>query len=638
MQFEIQQEPGSIIKVIGVGGGGSNAVNHMFKLGIKGVDFIVCNTDRQALDVSPVTHRIQLGAALTKGLGAGSIPEMGKNSAIETIEEIRKHLSDGTQMVFITAGLGGGTGTGAAPIIASVAREMGILSVGIVTMPFIFEGKKRRQQAEAGLAEMKKHVDTLLVICNDKLREIYGNLKMSEAFAHADDVLTGAAKSIAEIISIHLHVNVDFNDVRTVMKDSGVAIMGTATASGERRAIRAVEQALNSPLLNDNNIRGARHVLLNIMSGSDDISMDEFGEITDYIQEASGYTAELITGYGIDPALGENVGVTIIATGFETNTPKGFEPPKQQEKVVNVLEDTKVEELVEPVVVETVVQATIEDIIKEEEKVEIPEAMSNAPKTEEPFLIIKKVEEVKVEAVIEPVVEAVIEPVIEAVVIEAVVEPIVEAVVEEVVMEEISFENENEETFIENEITLTPIAETETPKEIEFVVTNNEPVAEVENTVASDVEITLVSNDIENEIVAENDIVINEVGEQPVVSSEEVTMEIKEVSFTNETEVPVVENVQIELTAEETAKLEREDRIRLAQERIKKLKDITLKLKSSEGLLELEKEPSFVRQNIKLDDTNFSTESNVSRFTLSEGDDKKTEIKSNNSFLHDNVD
>jgi len=539
MQFEIQQEPGSIIKVIGVGGGGSNAVNHMFKLGIKGVDFIVCNTDKQALEVSPVPNKIQLGLALTKGLGAGSIPEMGKNSAIETIDEIRRYLSDGTQMVFITAGLGGGTGTGAAPIIASVARELGILSVGIVTMPFVFEGKKRRMQAEQGLEEMKKYVDTLLVIGNDKLRDIYGNLKMSEAFAHADNVLTGAAKSIAEIISINLHINVDFNDVKTVMKDSGVAIMGTATASGERRAIRAVEQALNSPLLNDNNIRGARHVLLNIMSGTDDISMDEFGEITDYIQESSGYTAELITGYGIDQSLGDNVGVTIIATGFESNKqPGGFESAKQPEKIVSVLEETKPEVVEAPVNV--VIQTNIEDTIKEEEK-----------KEDEPFLVIKNTEEVKTEP-----------------------------------------------TFVSTQEEITSSTQ---ESEIEFIVTNE------------------VSNEVVNE---EETFVINNVTEIND-SVEEITLEIKN-----------TEN----LSTEEIQKLEREERIRMAQERIKKLKDITFKLKSSEGLNELEKEPSFVRQNIKLDNVNYSTESNVSRYTLSEGDEKKMEIKPNNSFLHDNVD
>lgn len=325
MQFELPQEESSIIKVIGVGGGGSNAVNHMFRLGIKGVDFIICNTDKQALSKSPVPHKIQLGNSLTRGLGAGAKPEVGRDSALESIEEIKTILKDNTEMVFITAGLGGGTGTGAAPVIASIAKELGILTVGIVTIPFSFEGKKRREQAEKGLEEMKKYVDTLIVIGNDKLRDIYGSLKMTEAFAHADNVLTNAAKSIAEIISLHMHVNVDFNDVKTVMQDSGVAIMGSAIASGEKRALRAVENALVSPLLNDNDIAGARHVLLNIMSGSDDIEMDEFGEITDFIQEAAGGTAELITGYGTDPSLGDNVSVTIIATGFNSKMNSGYE-------------------------------------------------------------------------------------------------------------------------------------------------------------------------------------------------------------------------------------------------------------------------------------------------------------------------
>ncbi len=558
MQFEIQQEPGSLIKVIGVGGGGSNAVNHMYRMGIKGVDFIVCNTDKQALEISPVNNKIQLGLALTKGLGAGSIPEMGRNSALETIDEVRRHLSDGTQMVFITAGLGGGTGTGAAPIIASVAKELGILTVGIVTIPFTFEGKKRKMQAEQGLEEIKKYVDTLLVISNDKLRDMYGNLKMSEAFAHADNVLTGAAKSIAEVISLNLHINVDFNDVKTVMRDSGVALMGSASASGEKRALKAVENALHSPLLNDNNIRGCRHVLLNIMSGNDDISMDEFGEITDYIQEESGYTAELITGYGIDPSLGDNVNVTIIATGFESNAPKGFEATKLEEKVVKVL-DEKVE-----APVNTVIQTNIVDAIKEVET-----------KKEEPFIIVKN--EVETTPIIE----------------NTVAEPIIE--------------NKVEEPTLSNEITVSTIEFIDEPQ-AELVVTgvnsNETPVNEVEKT---------------EEKFEINEIVINEVKSVDKVES------INEVKNDN-------------LTAEEIAKLERDEKIRLAQERIKKLKDISLKLKSPEGLAELEKEPSFVRQNVKLNDTPHSSESQVSRFTLNEGDDKKIEIRSNNSFLHGNVD
>jgi cell division protein FtsZ len=552
MQFDLQQDLGSIIKVIGVGGGGSNAVNHMFRQGIKGVDFVVCNTDKQALEVSPVANKIQLGYQLTKGLGAGSVPEMGRNSALETIDDIRKYLSDGTQMVFITAGLGGGTGTGAAPIIASVAREMGILTVGIVTLPFTFEGKKRKQQADAGLEEMKKYVDTLLVICNDKLREIYGNLKMSEAFAHADNVLTSAAKSIAEIISLNLHINVDFNDVKTVMKDSGVAIMGTASASGEKRAIRSVEQALNSPLLNDNNIRGARHVLLNIMSGSDDISMDEFTEITDFIQSESGYSAELITGYGIDQSLGDSVNVTIIATGFQSNMPMGFEPPKQNEKVVSVLDEQSVQTVT--------AQTNIVDVAEEVQN------------ETEPF-IISKTEEKVIETKVEPVVNTV-----------------------ESTQEDFKLEIKNEEVEV-------PLAN--------------------------------INEKTESNIVSEPIIHFEMNSEEPVFN--ELSFETEE-TVNNDSDNYREEIPSQDLTAEEIAKFEREEKIRAAQERIKKLKDISLKLKSPEGLLELEKEPSFVRQNIKLNDSTYSTESNVSRYTLSEGDDKKMEIKPNNPFLHDNVD
>lgn len=527
MQFELPKDEHSIIKVIGVGGGGSNAVNHMYRLGIKGVDFIICNTDKQALEKSPVPNKIQLGNHLTKGLGAGSIPDVGREAAIESVEEIRKYLEDNTQMVFITAGLGGGTGTGAAPVIASVARELGILTVGIVTIPFAFEGKKRRLQAEQGLEEMKKYVDTLLVIGNDKLREIYGNLKMSEAFAHADDVLTGAAKSIAEIISLHMHINVDFNDVKTVMKDSGVAIMGSAVASGEKRALRAVEEALNSPLLNDNDIRGARHVLLNIMSGSDDIDMDEFGEITDFIQEAAGGTAELITGYGTDPSLGDNVSVTIIATGFNSKLGSGYEAPVFKERKVVKLDQPEIQ------------------TVEESKQISIIDETQNT----EPFVYTK---EEKTEKTEEPVVVNVI------------------PVVTETKQEEITYTVNTTETKIESSEQET-ISESATTTEFTFHTVSSETSDEVNS-----------------------------------VKNEETTS--------------------------------REEQIRLAQERIRKLKEITLKMKSPDGLAQLEKETAFSRKNIALENKTPSSESQVSRFTLSEGDDKKIEIRPNNSFLHDNVD
>ena len=308
----------SIIKVIGVGGGGSNAVNHMYNLGIKDVEFVVCNTDSQALKTSPVPNRLQIGVNLTSGLGAGANPDVGRNAALESKEDIREMLNQDTRMVFVTAGMGGGTGTGAAPVLAQVAKEMNILTVGIVTMPFSFEGRKKMKQAEEGLAMLKANCDTVLVILNDKLREIYGNLTISSAFARADNILTTAAKGIAEIITVPGYVNVDFEDVKTVMVNSGAAVMGAATTEGENRAIRAAEEALASPLLNNQDILGADKILLSIISGEQaELSMDELTEITDYIQEQAGDSAEVIFGHGIDPELEDSIRVTVIATGFE---------------------------------------------------------------------------------------------------------------------------------------------------------------------------------------------------------------------------------------------------------------------------------------------------------------------------------
>lgn len=361
MEFDIPKDQSSIIKVIGVGGGGGNAVNHMYNQGIKGVDFIVCNTDKQALDVSPVPFKIQLGPSLTEGRGAGSIPEIGMNAATENIDEIKEILSKNAKMVFVTAGMGGGTGTGAAPVIARIARELGILTVGIVTVPFSFEGRKRRQQAEEGLENMRENVDTLLVINNERLREISGNLTLGNAFAQADDVLTTAAKGIAEVISVTGAINVDFNDVNTVMKDSGVAIMGSAKAEGENRAIKAVQDALSSPLLNDNDISGAKYVLLNITYGDQEVLMDEISDITDYIQDEAGSTADVIWGHGYDDTLEEALSVTLIATGFNQSPVTGFE--KAPEKKVQVLEDEQKKEIKKPLN-----KATAENTYSEEEE------------------------------------------------------------------------------------------------------------------------------------------------------------------------------------------------------------------------------------------------------------------------------
>ncbi|MBC8046930.1 MAG: cell division protein FtsZ [Fimbriimonadaceae bacterium] len=318
MYFDLPKEQTSIIKVIGVGGGGCNAVNHMFDQGIKDVNFVICNTDAQVLDMSTIPVKIQLGPTLTKGRGAGSHPHMGREAAMESLQELKSILEKNTEMVFITAGMGGGTGTGGAPVIAKLAKEMGILTIAIVTLPFNFEGRRRKTQADDGLEELKRNVDAILIVSNDKLREIYGNLPWKEAFAHADDILSTAAKGIAEIITVPGYINVDFEDVKTVLRDSGLAIMGSGKSTGQDRAINAVKSALESPLLNDSDIRGAKSILLNITSGTDPVLMDEISEITEFVQQAAGNDCDIIWGNCTDETIGDHLMVTVIATGFET--------------------------------------------------------------------------------------------------------------------------------------------------------------------------------------------------------------------------------------------------------------------------------------------------------------------------------
>ena len=347
--FELPKHHKSIIKVIGVGGGGSNAINHMFNLGIKDVEFVACNTDAQALKVSPVPFKLQIGINITEGLGAGANPEVGREAAVESKDDIRELLGDSTKMVFITAGMGGGTGTGAAPVIAKIAKEMDILTVGIVTVPFGFEGKKKMSLAQKGIDELRENCDTVLVILNDKLREIYGNLPISDAFAKADNVLTTAAKGIAEIITVPGYVNVDFQDVKTVMMGAGAAVMGSATMEGEGRARRAAEAALVSPLLNNREVHGAQKILLSIISGEQaELQMDELTDITEYIQEMAGDEADVIFGHGVDPELGNNIRVTLIATGFESTdvgSPAKNRPSKSKQvySLDEPIEDSPVE-------------------------------------------------------------------------------------------------------------------------------------------------------------------------------------------------------------------------------------------------------------------------------------------------------
>ncbi len=346
MTIDFPREEAPIIKVIGVGGGGSNAVNNMFLQGIVGVDFAICNTDHQAMEMSPVPTKMHLGPNLTEGRGAGSKPNVGKLACEESIEDIRKYLNNNCRMLFVTAGMGGGTGTGAAPIIAKAARELGILTVGIVTLPFTFEGRRRAMNGMDGMNELKENVDTLIIVSNDKLRQIHGNLSLKDAFSRADNILTTAAKGIAEIITVPGYVNVDFEDVNTVMRDSGVAIMGTAIAEGEDRARQAVDQALHSPLLEDNDIRGAEHILLNITSGTREVTMDEIFEITEFVQEEAGYGTDLIWGNCFDENLGDKLSVTVIATGFGSR--KSINTASGKNRQVVHLDEAREEEAPQP--------------------------------------------------------------------------------------------------------------------------------------------------------------------------------------------------------------------------------------------------------------------------------------------------
>ncbi len=547
MQFEMLKEKSSIIKVIGVGGGGGNAVNHMYRQGITGVDFIICNTDAQALELSPIPNKVQLGASLTEGMGAGSIPEVGKNSAIENIDDIKQMLGTNTKMLFITAGMGGGTGTGASPIIAKAAKELDILTVGIITTPFSFEGKRRKMQAEEGLEEFKKYVDSYLVISNDRLREIFGNLTLGSAFAQADNILTTAAKGIAEIITIPGYINVDFKDVRTVMKESGVAIMGSYAAEGENRALRAVEGALASPLLKDNEIEGARYILLNISSGQKEVTMDEVSIITDYIQSEAGLAADLIWGNCTDESLGEKISVTIIATGFQTTEERAVE--KSQVKKISPLTPENAP-LVRPV-----------------EKVNSFIAPAEQPVVAQPPVakVAEKPQPDLFGSFFKPQAKEEIQPVQS----------------EPVVRHTLAFEEPEaaEEPSFEHDMRL---------KEVDSDLVRSNPVFE------------------------------------PVVPAPQAQPQ-------SEPE-PVAVNPDEHKTDESI-----EEQLRKSKERILRLKDLSMKLRTTNGLQELENEPAYKRKQMSLQQVPHSSESQVSRFTLS-SEDGFTEIRPNNSFLHDNVD
>lgn len=627
--FDLPKNQSNVIKVIGVGGGGSNAINHMFQQGIKGVDFVICNTDAQALQNSGVPNKIQLGVNLTEGLGAGANPEVGEQAAVESLEDLRRMLGTNTKMVFITAGMGGGTGTGAAPIIAKLSKEMDILTVGIVTMPFQFEGKIRNEQAQKGIETLRSHVDSLVVINNNKLREVYGNLGFKAGFSKADEVLSTASRGIAEVITHHYTQNIDLRDAKTVLSNSGTAIMGSSTASGKTRAQEAIMKALDSPLLNDNKITGAKNVLLLIVSGAQEITIDEIGEINDHIQNEAGHGANIIMGVGEDDSLEESISVTIIATGFDIDQQHEISNTEQT-RVIHALEDdrndVKVKEsdpaIITPdivldnnekskVVVHTLEEdddfmASVEgletDLIKTTDiikniNVVYDEVLDH--KTKEDDFIIMPVQQVKED-------------------------PIEEVEEEQITLTfdlPLSFAQEEEETFEVDEKTVfaleDEVKDLDVTDHIEIV-----PVTEAgedgEKRYALDDFMTYESSINETKTKVQPEVEEEIVFEKKTIESEAPEDDIKE-------DIDPMNSPISELLKER------------ADERRRKMKEFNYKFNTAK-IDDIEKEPAYKRQGVNLEESQHSSDTKASRTSVTTDDNDDIQLRSNNSFLHDNVD
>ncbi len=648
ISFDLPKNQSNVIKVIGVGGGGSNAINHMFSQGIKGVDFVICNTDAQALENSPVPIKIQLGVSLTEGLGAGANPKVGEQSAVESMEEIRNMLTTNTKMIFITAGMGGGTGTGAAPIIAKMAKDMDILTVGIVTIPFQFEGKTRNDQAQIGVEKLRQNVDSLVVINNNKLREVYGNLGFKAGFSKADEVLATAARGIAEVITHHYTQNIDLRDAKTVLANSGTAIMGSATASGANRAKEAIGKALDSPLLNDNKIKGAKNVLLLIVSGTDEITIDEIGEISDHIQNEAGHSANIIMGVGEEESLEGSIAITVIATGFNVEQQNEI-VNTETKKIIHTLEDEQKAEHdltpkatasavklpekplgQQPKAQAPVVKHTLFDDAEIEEKL----PFDGYIKTSE---LLKNLnvsyEEVKVGNIEEfNQVEVNKMNVNEFVIVEA---PKKEAEKDSNIAAPTSEENDDQILMFDLPINSAPkkpekndkdetvffdLGEIEVQDHIEVIPITEvsgegikryslDDYQEVENRLNSAKPSKLVAEEIEDEeIVFEKRTVA-----EP--NAKEVETQIEE----DPMNLPISK-----ILSERT------------EERKRKMKEFNYKFKNSPSRIdEIEKQPAYKRMGIDLNET--KNEPNISRTSVNTEDDE-IELRKNNSFLHDNVD
>ena len=660
-QFDMPKNQSNVIKVIGVGGGGSNAINHMFSQGINGVDFVICNTDSQALDSSPVPNKIQLGVTLTEGLGAGANPEIGEQSAVESMEDIKAMLTTNTKMLFITAGMGGGTGTGAAPIIAKMAKDLNILTVGIVTIPFEFEGKMRNQQANIGVERLRDNVDSLIVINNNKLRDVYGNLGFKAGFSKADEVLATAARGIAEVITHHYTQNIDLRDAKTVLSNSGTAIMGSASASGTNRASEAISKALDSPLLNDNKIKGATNVLLLIVSGLEEITIDEIGEISDFIQSEAGHGANIIMGVGDDESLEDSIAITVIATGFNVEQQNDI-VNTESKKVIHILDD---EQRAEQVLVsdknefniglisnEPITNKMEEPIIRHSLFEEVKEVA--IPKKSIPFKdcietsdLLKNIEVNCEEIDIHHLAEFE-EVTINEINVEDFI--IVDSKLEETIEDEFTELNRNIESPEEQILMFDLEVNTASEETFETKKQYHKAVRKLEK-MTSSVEEIEVNDHIEvapiTEVTKEQTITYSLDNYQEVedhlneakplaledeISDEEIVFETRIIAVPerinkeeNEPEDPL--NTPISKLLSERTEI-----------RKRQMKEFNYKFNNKPSHIdEIEKQPAYKRMGIELDKTS-NQESNLSRTSVNTDDDNELDLRSNNSFLHDNVD
>ncbi|WP_159022599.1 cell division protein FtsZ [Formosa sp. L2A11] len=654
ISFDLPKNQSNVIKVIGVGGGGSNAINHMFQQGIKGVDFVICNTDAQALQNSGVPNKIQLGLDLTEGLGAGANPEIGAQSAIESHDDLKRMLDTNTKMIFITAGMGGGTGTGAAPIIAKMAKDLDVLTVGIVTMPFQFEGKMRNEQAQKGIEKLRNVVDSLIVINNNKLREVYGNLGFKAGFSKADEVLATAARGIAEVITHHYTQNIDLRDAKTVLSNSGSAIMGSSISSGQNRAKDAIMKALDSPLLNDNKIQGAKNVLLLIVSGAQEITIDEIGEINDHIQSEAGHGANIIMGVGEDESLDESIAVTIIATGFNLDQQDEISNTEAK-KVIHALEEeqslekqesSKVDR--EPAIITPSIELNVEKApevvrhtldINDLEDFDAP-VKKETPKPENTMDIVPTTEAIKnIEVNLDQFPDLNIDA-----------KDFVFTEVKNNKVDPAPVEDEEKQITLTFDMPLQHGQKTNVPQDESKTVikhaledtdaVKNAPVKEYVELVnvtesSNKGEVRYVLDDYEEQ---EKKIAVKQ--DKKVVEDETLNNFDQEVSFIKKEApaepvkaAPQTHSEPIDPMNTPISEMLKER----AAERRRKMKDFNYKFNTSK-IEEIEKVPAYKRQGVSLDETQHSSENNMSGTSLSVDDNNDIQLRSNNSFLHDNVD